>query len=452
MSRILRPARRFGAAAALASASAFASQPALASPFAYVANEDGSSVSIVDLATNRIRAEVPLGGEPEDVAVSSDGLRAYFATNVGLVVFDTLTLQPTTIALPNANATSIAIEHNGNRVFVGHRSSSDLSVYRVATGQVSTQGMPHTAIRRLAMSPLGDFLWAATDGGDIDRLDVRTNVSSPVFAAAMPRPSGLAVDGFGSVWSGSTNNRNVKVFSVNPNNGSVGSLLTISNNVVPGRLGVDRAGGFGSVALVPRTPDDRIDRWWGAVVNLPRGSEPVAVAASADRVIVTANDASGAGGGPGDLGSISIIPPTGPQTHLPGGDEPSAVAIGPTMWADIGAAPASVSFSYFGSVTRRQTITITPKAYDDLQIAALRFAALSSALFSIQNDGCSNRRVYAGSSCTVDVVFTYTQPGGIISGRTYTATLEVPSNARNAPVKTVPLTARYGLILSLGGR
>jgi len=346
MTRSIRTVSRFRARFLPLATLAFfavAAVPAHASPFAYVANEDGASVTIVDLATKRVRAEVPLGAEPEDVAVSADGLRAYFATNAGLVVLDTLTLQPATVALPNPNATSIAIETGGARVFVGHRSSADLSVYRTATGAVSTLGMPHTDVRRLAMSPLGDFLWAATNGGDIDRLDVRTNLSAPVFAAAMPRPSGLVVDGFGSVWSGSTNNRNVKVFSVSTT-GTVGPLLTISSSVVPGRLGVSRPGGFGSVTLVPRTPDNRIDRWWGSAIQLPPGSEPVAVAASLDGEIVTANDAAGAGGGPGDLGSISIVATNGVQTHLPGGDEPVAVAIGPTLWANVGAAPASVSF------------------------------------------------------------------------------------------------------------
>jgi len=46
----------------------------------------------------------------------------------------------------------------------------------------------------------------------------------------------------------------------------------------------------------------------------------------------------------------------------------------------------------------------------------------------------------------VDVVFRDVQPPGLVFGRTYRATLEVPSNARNFPVKAVPFTASFGIL------
>jgi DNA-binding beta-propeller fold protein YncE len=439
---------------ALALVLAFAGH-AKASPFAYVANDD-DTVTVVDLDGNTLRGTFPLGGEPKDVVVSPDGAKAYFATDVGLVVLDTRALQATTVPLPIGSAESVAVEPSGARVFLAHRFSANVSVYRPANGSVSALGMPHTAVRHVAMSPLGDFLWAVTDAGDVDSLDVRSGVSQPRFSLLVPGPSGIAVDGFGTVWVGSRSNRNVKAFSVTPA-GAVGPLLAISANVVPGRIGIDRASGFGSVALVTRPQDDRVDRWFGSPLVLPSGSAPLDADASADRVIVTANDGPGSSGAPLGHGSITVVSPAGVQTQLAGGDDPVAVAVGPRLWAEITASPSPVQLYYFTTGSHRATVTIRPSAWDALQIGALRFGATSSTRFTLQNDTCSGRRVPAGGSCTVDVVFSWTQPSGIFAGTTYGATLEIPSNARNAAVATVPVSARYGICClqprstSLGG-
>jgi hypothetical protein len=215
--------------------------------------------------------------------------------------------------------------------------------------------------------------------------------------------------------------------------------------VVPGRIGIDRANGFGAVALVTRPNDDRIDRWFASNLTLPSGARPIDVDASADRVIVSANDGPGTSGAPLGHGSITVVSAAGVQTQLPGGDDPVAVAVGPRMWAEIEAAPASVALSYFNTGTTRRTVTIRPTAWDALQIGTLRFGGLTASGFGLQNDTCSGRRVAPGSHCTVDVVFSYVRPPGLVTGRTYRGVLEVPSNAQNAPVLALPLSASYGI-------
>ena len=52
-------------------------QPALAAPFAYIANSGSNSVSVIDTAAQAVVATVPMGvgAAPYGVAVSTDGTR-----------------------------------------------------------------------------------------------------------------------------------------------------------------------------------------------------------------------------------------------------------------------------------------------------------------------------------------------------------------------------------------
>lgn len=52
-------------------------QPAACEPFAYVTNQGGHSVSVVDLDSRRVATTVAVGEGPAGVAVSRDGRQAY---------------------------------------------------------------------------------------------------------------------------------------------------------------------------------------------------------------------------------------------------------------------------------------------------------------------------------------------------------------------------------------
>jgi YVTN family beta-propeller protein len=68
------PARRFMALwAVLAMGLGLMARPAAAAPFAYVANEGSANVSVIDTATNKVVATVPVGNNPFAVAVTPDG-------------------------------------------------------------------------------------------------------------------------------------------------------------------------------------------------------------------------------------------------------------------------------------------------------------------------------------------------------------------------------------------
>jgi len=54
--------------------------PAAAAPFAYIANHDSRNVSMIDTATNKVVATIPVGYFPDAIAVTPDGKRVYVAT------------------------------------------------------------------------------------------------------------------------------------------------------------------------------------------------------------------------------------------------------------------------------------------------------------------------------------------------------------------------------------
>src|SRR5262249_22670948 len=65
------------AALGAALAVVFSASQASAAPFAYVANHDSKNVSVIDTATNKVVATIPVGHFPNGIAVTPDGKRVY---------------------------------------------------------------------------------------------------------------------------------------------------------------------------------------------------------------------------------------------------------------------------------------------------------------------------------------------------------------------------------------
>ena len=110
---------------------------------AYITNTTSNNVSVIDTATNKVTATIPVGDFPDGVAVSPDGRRAYI-TNTGsgtVSVIDTATNK--VIATIATSAQSVGIATWTVRVAARTPQSAGLSQARtMACSLQTTMSLP----------------------------------------------------------------------------------------------------------------------------------------------------------------------------------------------------------------------------------------------------------------------------------------------------------------------
>ena len=110
-----------------------------ARPFAYVANTQARTVSVIDLANDSVIATISTGGGAQDVAITPDGNRAY-VTGAGfaaVVVIDTNPSSPTfntvirTITIGGTSPYAVAVSPDGKRLALGAEDAT-LHIWNIA--------------------------------------------------------------------------------------------------------------------------------------------------------------------------------------------------------------------------------------------------------------------------------------------------------------------------------
>jgi YVTN family beta-propeller protein len=117
---------------------------------AYVANFGSNNVSVIDTATNTVVTTVPVGSKPNGVAVAPDGKHAYVANfgsnNVSVIATATNTVVTTVPVGSTPNG--VAVTPDGKYAFVTNFNSNNVSVIDTATNTV-------VATVAVGVSPLG---------------------------------------------------------------------------------------------------------------------------------------------------------------------------------------------------------------------------------------------------------------------------------------------------------
>jgi len=159
-----------------------------AAPFAYVADRDAPSISVIDLASNTVATTIPItagsGREPYWAAVSRNGATAAVSLHndeVALVDGRTNTLIDI-VSTPAGEAEPVAVSSNGKTVYVGDE-FGDLHVVDVATRMVtksididaSPPGICDGA-ENMVITPDDRRLFiTCEDGGTTIRVDIETS-------------------------------------------------------------------------------------------------------------------------------------------------------------------------------------------------------------------------------------------------------------------------------------
>ena len=164
----------------------------------YVALEGDDKLAVADADAKRVLARVPVGGRPRSVAVSRDGRRIYVTDETGraLTVVDAGTLAVVATIVfpePDAKPMGVALSPDGGRIYVttgrGGRLVAIDAARNAIVGSVAVGARPWG----VAVSPDGRYLFTANGPSDdvtvvaADRLAVVTKIT------VGDRPWGVAV-------------------------------------------------------------------------------------------------------------------------------------------------------------------------------------------------------------------------------------------------------------------
>jgi YVTN family beta-propeller protein len=160
---------------------------------AYTANQESSSVSVVDVAAGTVTATIPLSDGGFNLLVSPDGSRLYVTTASGtLHVIDTGTNQVVTTFAVGPAANGLAFDSTAGVLYVSARDANTVTAIDAAADTVtrvySVSGMP----QRLALAPAGGTLYVANEVAGLDELDLVSG-SRLSLAAVPPRAVGVAI-------------------------------------------------------------------------------------------------------------------------------------------------------------------------------------------------------------------------------------------------------------------
>ncbi|WP_328961564.1 hypothetical protein [Streptomyces virginiae] len=152
-----------------------APQPAQAVPpgtYAYVANFQDDTVSVINTATKTVVVTVPVGDAPWEVAVSPNGTRAY-VTNANadtVSVIDTATATATVVATVPVGDLPFGVA-----IGVVPRPAPALTLFKLTAGEAFTQGGQGTYT--LTVINTGDL---PTDGSTVTLTDTLPTGLTPV--------------------------------------------------------------------------------------------------------------------------------------------------------------------------------------------------------------------------------------------------------------------------------
>ena len=151
----------------------------------YVANETGNTVSVIDAATNTVTATIPVGAEPNGVAVSSTG--NVYVTNASgntVSVVSAATNTVTASIAVGVEPSGVAVSPTGE-VYVTDQGGNSVSVIDGATGTVVSTIQVVGAPSSVAVSPSGTVYVTNSANDTVAVIDSATNtVTSTISVAA----------------------------------------------------------------------------------------------------------------------------------------------------------------------------------------------------------------------------------------------------------------------------
>src|SRR5579863_7188590 len=101
----------------------------------YVVCQDSDEVRVLNAASEKVLASIPVGHVPRGIAISQDGKRLYVtnAWSDTVSVIDTATRQVVQSLPTGFEPSGVVVDHSGSTLYVANRLSGDVSVIDLAT-------------------------------------------------------------------------------------------------------------------------------------------------------------------------------------------------------------------------------------------------------------------------------------------------------------------------------
>jgi YVTN family beta-propeller protein len=241
-------------------------------PFAYIANSGDNTVSIIDTTTNTVTgAPVPVGQNPNGVAVSPDGTKVYVANsgdNTVSIIDATTNTPPVTVAVGH-QPEGISVSPDGTKVYVANSGDNTVSIIDATTNAPPVAVAAGPQPEGIAVSPDGTKVYVANSGDNtVSIIKIIANrPSAPVTVAVGHQPEGIAVSPDGT-----------KVYVANSGDNTV-SIIDATTNTPPVAVAVGHQpegiaiSPDGTKVYVANSGDNTV-----SIIDATTNTPPVAVA------------------------------------------------------------------------------------------------------------------------------------------------------------------------------
>jgi YVTN family beta-propeller protein len=314
---------------------------------AYVSNEDGASVTVIDTDRQEVVATVDVGKRPRGLKVSPDGASVYVAVSGlprcpptepeavcakrkhdlaadGIAVIDTATLKLVKVLKAGTDPEQFDVSPDGKRLFISNEDAASITVLEVASGQVKQKIPVGNEPEGARVTPDGKLVVITSEVGNaISVIDASSlKVLRTVSVGKRPRDAAFTPDNTVAYITGENDSSlyrtaltkdepATKLLQLRPEAKPMG--VVIDNSL--GRLYVSTGRG-GTVAVIAVDGGKLL-------AEIPVGARPWGIALSRDgKRLYTAN---------GPSNDVTVVD-TGTQkvlTKIPAGHLPWGIALSP---------------------------------------------------------------------------------------------------------------------------
>ena len=314
---------------------------------AYVSNEDGQTVTVIDTDKAEAIATVAVGKRPRGLKLSKDGSQLYVAVSGlpkcppdipdaecakferdlsadGIAVIDTASLKMLKVLKAGSDPEQFDLSMDGRLLFVANEDTAQTSVLDVGSGSIKARIPVGKEPEGVSVSPNGRWVLVTSESDNaVSVIDARTfKVVRSVVVGHRPRDAAFTPDGRMAYVSGEFD-ASLYRMSV-PGGAPVERLLELRKEARPMAVVLDPARGRlylstgrgGTVAVVALAGPK-------LVTEIPVGTRPWGMALSTDgKRLYTAN---------GPSNDVSVVDTTTLQVikKIPVGRSPWGVALGP---------------------------------------------------------------------------------------------------------------------------